>query len=98
MTWITKFILYDFLVFVVWRIIYIFNDLVKKKRVMIDIRNLNKIIVLDEYFMSLQSNIISLINDCFYISVMNDASYFHQWRVKIVDRYKLIVISHRDSE
>lgn len=98
MAWITKSILYDFLVFVVWRTIHIFDDLVRKRRVVIDIRNLNKIIVLDDYSMPLQSNITSLINDCFYINVINGASYFHQWRVKIVDRHKFIVISHRDSE
>lgn len=98
MAWITKSILYDFLVFVVWRTIHIFDDLVRKRRVVIDIRNLNKIIVLDDYSMPLQSNITSLINDCFYINVINGASYFHQWRVKIVDRHKFIVILHRDSE
>ena len=96
--WIIEIILYDFSVFVVWRTIHTSEELIRKGRVIIDIRDFNKVIVSDDYSMFLQIDIINLINDCLYISVMNRASYFHQWLVKIIDRYKFIIVSHRDSE
>ena len=96
--WITEIIFYDFSIFVVWRTIHTSEESVRKNRVIIDIRDLNKVIVSDDYSMFLQTNIINLINDCSYISVMNGVSYFHQWFVKIIDRYKLIIVSHRDNE
>ena len=52
----------------------------------------------DVYLISLQSDILSAIMRITYISIINCASFFHQWLVKMKNRHKLIVISHRDSE
>ena len=70
----------------------------RKNRVMIDIREFNKISEFDAYFMSLQSNIIFSIQKCKFISIINCVVFFHQWRVTMKNRHKLIVMSHRDSE
>ena len=96
--WITDVTSYDFSMFVVWRTIHTLKNSVRKNRVVINIRGLNKIIVPDDYFMPLQSDIINLVNECSYVSVMNGTSYFHQWSMKVIDRYKLIVMSHRNNE
>ena len=33
-----------------------------------------------------------------YINIFDCTSFFHQWLVKIIDRHKLIVVSHKNSE
>ena len=96
--WIIEIIFYDFSIFVVWRIIYISKKSIRKSCVIINIRNLNKIIISNNYSMFLQIDIINLINDCLYISVINEINYFHQWFIKIIDCYKLIIVFHRDNE
>lgn len=70
----------------------------EKGRVVLDIRGLNKVTVPDGYPMPLQSGIISSVTGCPYVSVMDAAGFFQQWLVKLPDRHKLIVVSHRDSE
>ena len=79
-------------VFVVWRTI----QRERKKRVVIDIRGFNKITVIDFYHMPLQSNITTAIIGCRYISVFDAAGFFHQWSMRIINRYKFTVVSHRD--
>ena len=96
--WITDVTSYDFSMFVVWRMIHILKSSVKKNWIVINIREFNKIIVSDDYFMSLQTDITNLMNKCLYVNVINETSYFHQWSMKIIDRYKLIVMLHRDNE
>ena len=96
--WIIEIIFYDFSIFVVWRTIHTLKKLICKNCVIINIRDFNKIIVSNDYLMFLQIDIINLMNDCFYISVINETSYFHQWLVKIIDCYKLIIVFHRDNE
>ena len=58
MKYINQFISYDYLVFAIWRIVFSLNNSKRKKRVIVNIRDFNKIIFIDLYFMSLQSNII----------------------------------------
>ena len=97
--WITKFIFYEFSIFVVWKIIHFSNEnFIKKNKTVINIRNLNKFVISNDYSMSLQFDVTSVINDCFYVNVMNVAEFFHQWLIKIIDKHKFIVISHQDSE
>ena len=43
---------------------------------MIDICDFNKIIELNIYFMSLQTNVTLLIIDCFYISIFDVINFF----------------------
>lgn len=65
-------------IFVIWRTIERPKKLSKRKRrVIVDIRDLNKIILIDAYFLSLQSNIIALVSDCQYIIVVDAARFFH---------------------
>ena len=90
---------YAFSVFVVWHTIHLSGKVPQKKsRVIVDIRRLNKIIEFDAYSMPLQSDIISCVQGCKFISIMNCATFFHQWRVVMKDRHKLTVVSHRGSE
>jgi hypothetical protein len=94
MHWIKKSIAHEAFVFVVWRMI---ND-EKKKRIVVDIRDLNKIAKSDFYFMSLQSNIIAAVAECKLIFVIDVAAFFYQFRVRSKNRHKLIVVSHREQE
>ena len=70
----------------------------RKSRVMIDIRNLNKIIELNIYSMSLQANVTTLIIDCFYISIFDAINFFYQWLMRIANRYKLTVVFHKNQK
>jgi hypothetical protein len=55
------------------------NDkLIRKNRVVINIRDLNAIIVTDAYLMSIQTNIIVAVAECQYISIVNALEYFYQ--------------------
>ena len=51
--WIIEIIFYDFPIFVVWQTIHISKELICKNRIIIDIRNFNKVIVSDDYSMFL---------------------------------------------
>ena len=70
----------------------------KRKKMMINIRELNAIIQSNIYSLSLQSDIIQLIVSCLYITVMNAISFFYQWRVYLKDRHKFTVISYRKQK
>ena len=65
---------------------------------MINIRDLNKFVISNNYSMLLQFNVTNAISDYFYINVMNVVEFFHQWLIKIIDKHKFIVISHRNNE
>ncbi|CAF9941927.1 MAG: hypothetical protein HETSPECPRED_004383 [Heterodermia speciosa] len=64
----------------------------RKDRVVTDIRGLNKISMFDAYPMTLQTDVIAAVLECPYISVMDCASFFHQWLVQLADRHKLTII------
>lgn len=70
----------------------------RKDRVVTDIRGLNKISMFDAYPMTLQTDVIAAVLECPYISVMDCASFFHQWLVQLADRHKLTIVSHRGWE
>ena len=63
-----------------------------------DIRGLNKIAESDSYPLPLQSEMISIVAGCRYISIIDGISYFHQFLIRYKDRHKLIVVSHRGQE
>lgn len=50
----------------------------RKKRVVINIREFNKIIVINLYFMLLQLNITLIVIDYVYILIFNVVEFFHQ--------------------
>jgi hypothetical protein len=94
MHWIKKSINHEIFVFVIWRMI---NEK-QKKWMIIDIHNLNKIVKFDFYSMFLQVNIISTVVDFKFISIIDAAIFFYQFRIRILNKHKLIVISHRKRE
>ena len=98
MEYISQSIFHDYFVFAVWRIVSESDESERKDRVIVDIRDLNKISLIDFYFMPLQADITSVVADCRFIFVFDATDFFHQWFVKIVDRHKLIVVSHREQK
>lgn len=85
---------FGFPVFVVWREV----DGQSKGRAVVDIRGLNKVSTTDAYPIPLQSDIIQCVAGANFISVVDCASFFHQFPVARKDRHKLTVISHRGQE
>ena len=85
-------------VFVAWRTQYKDGNAVKKGRVVVDIRNLNKITVPDIYPTPSQSDILAALANKRYISVVDAVSFFYQWRIHPDDRNRLTVVSHRGQE
>ncbi len=85
---------FSYPVFVVWKMV----NGQRKGRVVIDIRGLNAITLPDAYPLPLQSDVISAVKGCDYLSVIDCASFFYQWRVHPSDRHKLTVVSHRGQE
>ena len=94
MTWSNHPTKYSYPVFVVWRD----TPAGRKGRVVVDIRGLNKITELDSYPMPLQTEIINTVAGYRYISTVDATGYFHQFLVKVADRHKLTVVSHRGQE
>ena len=82
-------------VFVIWRTL---PSREQKGQVVTDNRELNKMVVADMYPMPLQTRVIALVAESCYITVVDTAAFFYQFRVTIRDRQKLTVISHRGQE
>ena len=76
MQWIKNFAKYGYPVYIVWRTVH-FRGKQPEKKVVVDIRNLNKITEKDVYFMPLQSNIFSAVQNTNYITVVNYVTFFH---------------------
>ena len=68
-------------VFVIWQNVIKNDKIIKKKQLIVDLQDLNKITESDFYFMLLQTDIIQAIVSCLYILILNVASFFYQWRV-----------------
>ena len=85
---------FSFSCFVVWR------DFVenKKDRVVVDIRSLNAMIQSDAYLVSFQSDILMIVSECHFISIIDCVEFFYQWRVHSADRHKLTVIIHKNQK
>ena len=69
-----------------------------QKRIVIDIKKLNVFTISNVYSLSLQTNIISTMRDCFYISIVDVTAFFYQWRVHLCDRHKLTVVIHKNQK
>ena len=95
----TKTSSYVFSIFLIWHTVHLQNKKSQRKnRVMIDIRNLNKMSKFNVYFMFFQFDIISAIQNCKFISIMNCAVFFHQWQITSENRHKLTVVSHKNAK
>ena len=92
--WTIQFISFNYSIFVVWR--DTFTD--QKKRVIINIRNLNDIIESDSYSLLLQSDIIAKIADSFYIFIIDVVDWFYQFNVQRKNRHKFTIMTHREQE
>ena len=95
MSWSTTSTPFSYPVFVVWKTL---PSRKRKGRVVIDIRGLNQISRIDVYPLPLQSDVLAAAQGCKYITVVDCASFFYQWRVHPSDRHKLTVISHCGQE
>ena len=90
--WTIQSIAFNYSVFVVWRD----TSADQKKRVMIDIKNLNDIIENDSYSLSLQFDIIVEVADSSYISIIDVVNWFHQFNVQRQNSHKFIIVTHRE--
>jgi RNase H-like domain found in reverse transcriptase/Reverse transcriptase (RNA-dependent DNA polymerase)/Integrase zinc binding domain len=86
-------------VFVAWRLVnQPDGSRVRKGRTVVDIRNMNRIVEPDIYPLPAQQEIIQMVAGRNYVSVIDAASFFYQWRIHPQDRRHLSVISHRGQE
>ena len=67
-------------------------------RPVVDIRALNQVVIRDAYPLPPQDDVIILVAGCPYITCVDGASFFYQWRVHPDDRYKQTVVTHRGQE
>ena len=67
----------------------------RKKRAVINIRDLNVVIQIDVYLLSLQLDLISFIKDYRYIIVIDCVNFFYQWRVYFNNKHKFTVVNYR---
>jgi hypothetical protein len=94
MHWTTKLITHETSIFVIWRMI---NEK-KKNRVIVNIRELNKIVKSNSYSMFLQIDIIWTVAECKFIFVINATTFFYQFRVRKKDKHKLTIVFHREQK
>lgn len=85
----------SFPVFVIWKID---SDSNRKARMVVDIRVLNSITVPDAYPIPLQSDILTLLQGCNYISVVDCNKFFYQWWIRGDHRYHITICSHRGQK
>ncbi len=95
MSWTSESTPFSYPVFVVWTVR---PDGSRKGRAVVDIRGLNAITQTDVYPLPLQADMISAVKGCIYITVVNCASFFYQWRTHPEDRYRTTVVTHRGQE
>ena len=95
LSWTSESTPFSYPVFVVWKTM---PDGTRKGRAVIDIRGLNAITQADLYPLPLQADLIASVKDCEFITIIDCASFFYQWRVHERDRHKLTVVSHRGQE
>ena len=98
MKYITQFISHDYSIFVVWRIVFDFDESKKKNRVMINIRELNKISITNSYSILLQLNIIFFVANSMYISIFDIVEFFYQWLIRLTNKHKFIVMSYCEQK
>ena len=92
--WTKQDTLFSFSVFVIWRD----STNNKKIRVVVDIRKLNAVFQSNAYSLSLQNDIIQIVQECQFISIIDCVDFFYQWRVHSNDRHKFTVVSHREQK
>lgn len=66
---------FSFPVFIVWKFDSNGN---KKGRIVVDIKKLNKLIILDSYPLPLQTDIITSVQGCTNLAILDTAFFFYQ--------------------
>ena len=94
MSWSRNATPFSYPVFCVWKT----QNGKLKERVVVDIRGLNAITQPDAYPIPIQADIISAVQNCDYITVVDYTSFFYQWRVHPDHRPRLTVVTHRGQE
>ncbi|KAI1002264.1 hypothetical protein K3495_g5937 [Podosphaera aphanis] len=90
---------FSFPCFVIWKNIAKDDGTCEKKgRVVIDIRALNQITLPDAYPIPTQADIIAAVSGCNFISTIDCASFFYQWRVKDCQTIGTSIDSQRRKE
>ena len=78
MQWFFKFTSFEFSIFIVWRTVS--NDSneesKRKHRVVINIRELNKLTITKKQSILMQIDIVAFMRDCEHISLMNNFVFF----------------------
>lgn len=95
MSWTNESTPFSYPVFVVWTTR---PDGSRKGRAVVDIRGLNALTQTDVYPLPLQGDMISAVKGCQYITVVDCASFFYQWRTHPHDRHRTTVVTHRGQE
>ena len=86
----------EYLMFITWKNVEHNKKIIRKIKIVINMYNLNKLIISDIYSTSLQSEIIVMIADKNYISVVDVTAFFYHWKIKFEHWNRLIIISHWD--
>lgn len=68
-----------------------------KERVVIELRGVNKISKPDIYPLPTQDEVLQLLRDKFFISVVDARKIFHQWRIKKQHGKRMAVLAHRGA-
>ena len=77
MNWSTNHSSSKYSVFMTWKNVEHNEKIIKKAKIVVNIHNLNKLIISDIYSMSLQSEIIIIIINKNYISVIDVTTFFY---------------------
>ena len=84
--------------FMTWKNVEHNKKIIRKTKIVVNMYNLNKLIISDIYSISLQSEIIAMMTDKNYISVINVTAFFYHWRIKFKHWNRLTIISHRNQK
>lgn len=76
----------------------ILADATSHGRPVVDNRKLNQVLIWDAYPLPPQSEIIALILGCPYMTCIDSALFFYQWRVYSSDWYKQTVVTYWGQE
>ena len=82
---------FSFPVFVVWRTL---SDGTRKSRMVVDIRGLNKIVLMDSYPMKTQEEMMATIANNGFITVFDAQSFYYQWRTNPETGWALTITTH----
>jgi hypothetical protein len=94
MEWVTYPTPFGCLVFVVWHTV----DSKAKSRPIVDLRLLNKYVLLDAYPIPLQNNILYALYDKNFLTVFDTSLFFYQLLVHPDHRDRFTIVSHHGQE